>query len=178
MKQRSMIFALALAGFAAAVIPTHLTNGFGAHQPGGCTGETHRQFDFWLGDWRVSNAEGSFAGTNRVRKILDGCVLHESWRGAGGLTGQSFNIYESSSDRWHQTWVDSHGTLLLLSGALKAGKMILEGETAASGPGIVFERITWTPLGPDRVRQLWEASSDSGSSWTVRFDGLYERTGN
>jgi len=141
---------------------------------GPCSSARHRQFDFWIGDWNVSSNDQP-AGTNSVTTIVNGCALQENWQGAGpgGVSGTSFNIYDQANDKWHQTWVDSSGTLLELDGGLVAGSMVLEGERpSADGSGTTVHRITWTPNMDGSVRQLWEASSDQ-KTWTVLFDGLY-----
>jgi hypothetical protein len=39
------------------------------------------------------------------------------------------------------------------------------------------QRVTWSPRPDSRVRQLWESSTDGGKTWSVVFDGLYERQG-
>ncbi|MCP4663212.1 MAG: hypothetical protein GY856_48085 [bacterium] len=45
----------------------------------------------------------------------------------------------------------------------------------SSGPATPpIQRITWSPLGDGRVRQLWESSVD-GQGWKVVFDGTYTR---
>lgn len=143
--------------------------------PSPCSGAEYRQFDFWIGNWTVfSNDEE--AGTNSVEPILGGCAIQENWQGTGpgGVSGTSFNIYDRANDQWHQTWVDSSGTLLELDGGLVAGSMVLQGERpAADGAGTATHRITFTPNPDGSVRQLWEASSD-GETWTVLFDGLYK----
>ena len=141
--------------------------------PGLCDSEEHRQFDFWIGDWNVTS-NGQAAGTNSIHPILNGCGLQENWQGAGagGIRGSSFNIYDLTSRHWHQTWVDSSGTLLLLDGGLVDGAMVLAGKKLArDGNGTTEHRITWTPNPDGSVRQLWEASRDGGNSWTVLFDG-------
>src|SRR5689334_4174783 len=79
-----------------------------------CTAPEYRQFDFWLGDWDVTNPAGKAAGHNRVTSEYGGCVLQEHWTGAGGSVGSSFNIYDPVRKVWHQTWVDNGGTLLEL----------------------------------------------------------------
>jgi hypothetical protein len=152
----------------------------GSGQPpsaGPCSGPEYRQFDFWLGDWTVL-ANGEPAGTNSVRVVLGGCALQENWQGAGegGISGSSFNAYDRATGRWHQTWVDSSGTLLQLDGGLAGGSMILSGERPAREGGTVLHRISWTPGEDDSVRQLWEASQDGGKSWSVMFDGQYIRS--
>jgi hypothetical protein len=142
--------------------------------PAPCAEPEYRQFDFWIGDWDVWAPNGNLAGSNRIEKILGGCVLQENWKGARGLTGYSFNTYDPGDKKWHQTWVDDQGTLLLLSGEFKDGKMVLGGATAARGTAkAALQRITWTPLSDGSVRQFWESSEDGGKTWTVAFDGSY-----
>ena len=143
-----------------------------AQQPPTCDTPEHRAFDFWIGEWDVTNPRGNVAGTNRIEPILNGCVLQENWTGAGGSIGHSFNIYDRSSGRWHQTWVDNSGLLLQLSGGLVDGAMVLSSDPAA---GNALQRITWTPNADGSVRQHWESSSDGGGTWTTVFDGLYRR---
>jgi len=144
--------------------------------PPPCSTGKYHQFDFWIGEWIVTS-NGQKAGTNSIHPVHGGCALQENWQGAGpgGISGSSFNIYDQVSDRWHQTWVDSSGTLLQLDGGWQGGSMVLEGKRpAADGNGVASHRISWTPHADGSVQQLWEASKD-GQSWTVLFDGLYEK---
>ncbi len=139
--------------------------------------ETH-QFDFWLGSWNVFDPQGRQVGTNEITSVLDGRCISESWSGAGGVTGRSLNGWDGARGRWHQTWMDSTGSTLLLDGGVRDGSMVLQG-TAPSDSDPRREdrhRITWTPSGDgDAVRQLWEVSSDEGATWSVGFDGRYRR---
>ena len=146
-----------------------------ASPAGPCTSAQHRQFDFWIGDWEVRLPDGKPAGTNRISRILDGCVLQENWTGAGGSSGASFNIYDRTARRWHQTWVDDQGSLLQLDGEFAGAVMTLRGETLDSSGAKLLQRITWERVGPAQVRQLWETSRDAGKTWTVVFDGRYLR---
>lgn len=142
-----------------------------------CSSDEYRQFDFWIGDWSVT-ANGLPAGNNSIHPIQGSCALQENWQGAGegGISGTSFNIYDQASGKWHQTWIDSNGTLLQLDGGLANGVMILEGRRPARDQGeVVLHRISWTPSSDGTVRQLWEASNDEGGNWKVLFDGLYTR---
>lgn len=144
--------------------------------PPPCSAPEHRQFDFWIGDWNVTGPDGRQAGRNRITAILDGCVLREEWTGAGGVSGTSYNIYDARSGRWHQTWVDGQGMLLLLDGGVDStGAMVLENEQPGRDGKPLRNRITWTRIGPDEVRQLWETSGDGGSTWATVFDGSYRR---
>ena len=146
--------------------------------PEPCSSPEHRQFDFWIGEWEVEDAKtGEIAGTNRIERILDGCVLRESWEGQSGLRGHSFNTWFEAGDRWHQTWVDNRGGLLELDGGLVGDSMVLEGsEPSRRDPSVtVRHRITWTPREDGTVRQHWQASKDGGETWDTVFDGLYRR---
>lgn len=150
-----------------------------APPPPACTTPENRQFDFWIGDWNVTS-NGQPAGTNSIHPIHGGCALQENWQGAGegGISGTSYNIYDQARGLWHQTWVDSSGTLLQLDGGLQDGVMVLSGKRPArDGSGMVIHRISWTPGEDGTVRQLWEASKDDGGNWSVLFDGLYTTMG-
>lgn len=146
--------------------------------PPPCSAPEYRQFDFWIGEWRVETPDRKLAGTNRISSIYGGCALEERWTGARGMSGASFNIYDRASGTWHQTWVDSNGLLLRLDGRFENGAMRLSGKRRA-GENEILERITWSRLEPAdgklRVRQLWEQSTDAGKSWTTSFDGTYIR---
>ncbi len=137
-----------------------------------CSTPEYRQFDFWAGDWVVHNAAGKLAGTNTITPMLNGCVLHEQWEGAGGSVGESFNIYDQRSGKWHQTWVDAGGLLLVLDGGMEDGSMVLRGELKGRDGVMRQQRITWTPNEDGSVRQHWENSTD-GESWNTAFDGTY-----
>lgn len=143
-----------------------------------CSEAGYRAFDFWLGDWDVTS-NGQPAGSNSITRILDGCALQEEWQGAGaaGVRGKSFNVYDKANGSWHQTWVDSTGTLLVLDGGLVDGAMVLSGERPApDGKGTALHRIAWTANEDGSVRQLWEVSRDDGENWSVLFDGHYVRS--
>jgi hypothetical protein len=114
-------------------------------------------------------------GTNRITPILGGCALREEWTGTSGSVGTSYNAWDAASRRWHQTWVDNRGLLLLLDGGLADGKMVLRGERPGQGGGTVLHRISWEPLEGGTVRQLWETSNNGGATWQVAFDGAYHR---
>jgi hypothetical protein len=135
----------------------------------------YRQFDFWVGEWDVRNPQGQQAGTNSVQLILGDCVVFENWTGARGGHGKSFNVYNAARGKWQQTWVDNSGSVLELAGEFKDGQMRFTGESVGRGGAKTLERLTFTKLDDDRVRQFWEQSTDGGKTWTVAFDGTYIR---
>lgn len=141
---------------------------------GACEGTEHRAFDFWLGEWNVFTAEGKLAGVNRIEREYGGCVLHERYAAGSAYRGESLNIYDPGRKVWHQSWVDNSGTLLLLDGGVREGRMVLEGRTLDAAGLETRHRITWTPNSDGTVRQHWE-QTDAAGKWTTAFDGLYRR---
>ncbi len=152
-----------------------------AAPPRPCASAEHRAFDFWIGEWDVTQ-NGQPAGVNQIEAIDGGCALLERWTSArGNFTGHSLNSFSRADGQWHQTWVDSGGTRLELSGGREAGiggapgegPMILQGE-APDGQGVLrANRITWTPNADGSVRQHWEVHD--GEGWNTVFDGEYRR---
>ncbi len=161
------LFALVLATFAGAVA---------AQTPApSCAAPEQRQFDFWVGHWDVYGAGDKKVGENIIERIAGNCALLENWSGNGSVTGKSLNIWDADDKRWHQTWVDSHGGRLELSGGLVEGRMVMSstGFDPKRPAVTVTQRISWTPQPDGSVRQLWESTEDAGKTWAVAFDGRY-----
>ena len=139
----------------------------------------YRQLDFWVGVWDVrpnGAPESQPPASNVITKEHDGCVIHESWT-APASTGQSFNIYDISTGRWNQTWVDNSGGLHEYKGGLQGANMVYFADLAPP-PGQaarVPTRLTFFNEGENRVRQLSEATADGGKTWTVNYDLIYMR---
>jgi len=135
------------------------------------------QFDFWVGNWEVRTAKGELAGTNRITKRADDCVLLEEWTSVGGGSGISVNYYDPAAGEWVQVWNGSGGTQITIRGGLDGdGAMALAGTLHYVGRGqTVAFRGLWTPLPDGRVRQYFEQSTDDGETWLPWFEGFYSR---
>ena len=143
-----------------------------------CRDPGSRQFDFWLGEWDVHGPAGELVGRNTISAVVNGCGLREEWRGVRGLVGTSLSTWSAQRRSWHQTWIDSSGTLLLLDGGLRDDAMVLEGVAPLpDGQATLRHRISWSLVDadPDHVRQHWETSEDGGA-WETAFDGHYRRS--
>ena len=139
-----------------------------------------REFDFWVGDWdvRPTGTTTGPASRNRVTLEENGCVVQEHWDGQGGSTGQSFNLFDRSTGKWRQTWVDNGGGQHDYVGALDAnGHMVFEGTTPApnGARGRIPTRLTLFHLHADTVRQFSQVSNDSGRTWVTSYDLTYVR---
>lgn len=133
----------------------------------------YREFDFWIGDWAVTNTgTGAPAGENDVLPLLDGCGLMENWSPTNGNRGRgkSFNFLDPATRQWRQLYLADNGLVVEFTGEWKDGAMRFTRQTKAGQ-----ERMIFTPLPAGQVRQLWELSADGGRTWTALFDGTYTR---
>jgi tetratricopeptide (TPR) repeat protein len=130
------------------------------------------QFDFWVGEWDVQTPQGQHAGNSSIQKILGSCVVLENWSG-GGLDGKSFNVYNRNLKQWQQYWVDSSGRVTVYTGSVTGGEMRYVAEAGPQNGTQVSRRMTFSQLGPGKVRQLGEFSNDGGKTWSVAYDLIY-----
>ncbi len=141
----------------------------------------HRQFDFWVGTWDVfpwAAPVGTVPaiGQNIIAPILRHCALLEQWTDARGGTGQSYNWWDQNLRTWRQLWIaDGGGTLDYSQGEFRDGAMRFSGWSRRPDGRRVEQRLTFFALHADTVRQLFEASVDSGRTWQPNFDGRYIR---
>ncbi len=139
-----------------------------------CVAPEFRQFDFWLGHWKVTNPQGKQVGTSEISRASEGCAIREQWKSASGSNGMSINYYDSADEKWHQDWVGADGLILHLQGKLVDSAMVLSGESKSTH-GRMLNRITWTPLPDGKVKQEWSISSDEGRTWKTSFVGIYQK---
>lgn len=169
----SIILGIALVSAVDAASPVPVQTPAPAPPPA-CTAPEFRQFDFWLGNWKVANPQGKQVGTSEISRASGGCAVREQWKSESGVTGISINYYDAADHQWHQHWVGSDGSILHLEGGLKGETMVLEGKTMGA-KGEVMNRVTWTPSPDGKVKQEWSTSTDNGSTWKTVFTGVYEK---
>lgn len=143
--------------------------------PMACADSTYRQFDFWIGDWDVVDADSPtvIVAHARVELILNGCVLHEIYKGLDDHEGESFSIYDVSRNTWHQSWVTNHGNLLTIEGHLRGAAMILEGTDHLPDGKPRQVRGEWRSENHG-VREVAARSTDGGVTWVPWFDLLFK----
>jgi hypothetical protein len=141
------------------------------------TDSAYRQFDFWIGEWDVENPNGQVVGRSSIQLIEGDCVLLENYASMRNLsyTGKSFNVYNAAIGRWQQFWVDSQGGVLEFKGEYKDRELRYTAESIGPQNQRTLHRLTFFDRENGTVRQLWEQSTDEGSTWTVAFDGLYRK---
>jgi len=138
--------------------------------------EGFSDFDFWIGEWDVHVANGTYAGSNVITPEQRGCVLVERWTGASGTKGMSINYKDMITGEWVQIWNSEGGTQINIRGGLNDDGMAMEGTIHYVGNGTTAPfRALWTPLEDGRVRQYFEQSNDGGKTWVPWFEGFYTR---
>lgn len=140
-----------------------------------CSTIPYQDFDFWLGDWDVFDADRSLVGNNKIEKKDQGCWIMENWIGSKGSTGSSMNYYNPKDSTWNQLWLDNNGTRLILKGRLVKGQMILEDTDHNPQQLETINRITWTPHDDGTVSQIWKSVDKINQSEKVLFYGLYRK---
>jgi hypothetical protein len=141
-----------------------------------CADAPHRTFDFWVGDWIVTTKNGPKVGDSSIRRILNDCVIFESWTGVAGGIGQSFNNYDVRSKTWKQFWVDASGGRQEYDGGVYHDDALrFTGQNPGPKGEPALQRFTFFNLDPNHVRQFQEQSTDGGKTWSVVYDFYYAR---
>lgn len=137
-----------------------------------------RDMDFWVGEWDVYTTAKQQAGKSSIQRILSGCVVLENWSGTQGDNGKSFNWYNTTTKEWQQTWVADQAYATEYRGGKREGDtMTLLANTVTAAGVPALSRLTLTRLDDNRVRQLFEQSTDSGKTWAITTDLIYVRQG-
>jgi hypothetical protein len=139
-----------------------------------CVAPEYRQFDFWLGDWDVFDFDDPNTRVARVQveRMLDRCVLRESYTDNNGRQGQSLCTFDIGSKLWHQTWVTNGGQLLLLDGNLRGGEVVLSAVEHTADGKARHVRGRWKAV-DGGVRETADTSPDGGKGWKPSFDPMF-----
>jgi hypothetical protein len=163
-----------------------LTHAAPQDRPTPCTAADYRQFDFWIGDWDITQSilqgDGSrleLPAHTSVSSTLDGCALIEHWQGevrffwenmpkVEPMTGLSVRAYDPKAGKWFIHWMDSRSTSFgpPYAGGFSGGRgeFFREWETP---DGTRVGRITFSDIRPDSVDWELAVSSDGRRTWTV-----------
>ena len=142
-----------------------------------CSAPGYQQFDFWLGDWEVSDPEGAVQGRNVITSEESGCLILERWISSSGTTGQSYNYYNPSTDKWRQVWISNSAIIDYEGGLTESGSMKLEGAITYQADGSTAPFTgEWTLNADGTVTQHFEQYSEEKDAWGVWFTGIYTRS--
>lgn len=150
-----------------------------------CSTPEARQLDFWLGEWELTwpaeqmgGARGVLGrGRNSITRLFDDCVIEENFMtDDASYRGHSVSVYDVSAEVWRQTWVDSAGGYLWLTGGEVDGQMILSTEPVEKEAGVAVNRMVFADVETDSLEWVWQRSDDGGSTWTDLWNISYRRS--
>lgn len=150
-------------------------------RPPGCAATENRQFDFWLGEWDVSNSgTTNLVAESSITLADQGCVILEYWRPFQGASGHSINGYDAIAKEWKQTWIDATGRITPYAGTMQDGTLFMDDRSNPSPPGVKFKkrRMNFRPIDANTVRQWGEGWDEAKQAWVVTWDLTYRRRAN
>jgi Tetratricopeptide repeat len=147
--------------------------------------EAEKAMHFWVGDWDCySSSNGTLSGKNTLSFRVGKNVIHESWESDGQqYSGESWNVYDRSSNSWKQTWSDSMGNVIYLEAPLSTESseeyegLMFEGTNVSPGKETSMLRMHVRPVDDGRVMQTGFSSKDKGKTWKQEYELLYVPSG-
>lgn len=155
-----------------------------AQPRGPCATAGARAFDFWIGEWEISQRilrqDGSWIelpARTSVRAALDGCALVEQWSGevlffwegmktAEPMKGFSVRAYDPRAGHWNIHWMDTRtarfGNPYVGTFVDGRGEFFRDWETP-QGPRV--GRITFVEAGANAVTWALAVSTDDRRTW-------------
>jgi tetratricopeptide (TPR) repeat protein len=138
-----------------------------------------RLFDFWIGEWDVYNNQfpNNRVGTSIIQNVSGECEILENWQSFNGpFSGKSQNWYDTTTKKWTQLWIGSGGGhQYFTDGEYKDGAMRFTFQQPGANGTLQPGNFIFYNLGPDKVRQYNEVSSDGGKTFQVGYDFMYIR---
>ena len=139
--------------------------------------DTTTWFDFWVGEWALTwkDAKGNIVyGENKISKIHDGQVILEEFKAPSlGYTGSSYSVFNPRRKEWKQTWVDSQGGYITLTGRKEGGTRIFEtSEPVARGKDQLLFRMIFHSITPESFVWEWQSTSDHKTwktAWRIEY---------
>lgn len=135
-----------------------------------------RQLDFWLGNWNIVTPGAPGNSTSNVHLALDKCLIVEDWNNGQGHSGVNMFGYSPEDKSWHGMFANNDGHVHVFpDGKVSAGSAEFHGPSRGPNGETVMNRIRITRVAADKVRQIWEKSTDNGANWRTVFEGDYSR---
>jgi hypothetical protein len=147
-------------------------------QPGSqnpCTVPETKQFDFWIGDWDLTWND-SLHGTNHVERIMESCTVQENFYDPKlKYSGKSWSVYSPVRKQWQQTWVDTQGGYISLTGGMVGDSMVLTTPERVTPKGKMISRMVFYNIKKDSFDWSWETFVPERTAWTANWKIHYER---
>lgn len=141
-----------------------------------CSSPEYAQFDFWVGNWDVYDANDKLIGHNNVVRVPNACAIQENWSSETSKSeGTSYNYYNKTDNSWNQVWIDNSGFSLELKGHFKNNAMVLKSNLIKSNKCNYYNLITWTKNNDGSVTQVWDYINENHKKIKEVFRGIYKK---
>ncbi|CAN5160650.1 hypothetical protein BH11BAC6_BH11BAC6_09910 [soil metagenome] len=134
-----------------------------------------------MGDWKLTWND-TLHGTNHVEKLFGNCTIQENFNDPNtNYLGKSWSVYNANYKIWEQTWVDSQGGFIYLTGAMKNDSLILLTQEknvpkTISPSGKLVSRMVYYHITQQSFEWSWESSTDGGINWKSNWQIHYQRS--
>lgn len=133
-----------------------------------------RQLDYWLGDWIMG--DGADKSTSHVSLSLDKCVFVEHWENGKGHVAEKMFAYTPEEKNWYGMFIDNQGRVhVFLAGKVSTDSAEFHGPSRGPNGEAVLNRLKVVRVSADRLEEIWEKSTDNGSTWTTAYRAQYSR---
>lgn len=148
--------------------------------PARCDTPQHHQFDFWVGDWQVFDAEtNQLVAFDRVEKHTEGCIIQQNltfltdlYRRPGvkyRLAGIGVNRFDGEA--WLQMWADNQWGAIVLRGSLDTnGSMVLVTVIPSRNRDV---KLVYENRPDGTVRNLQYVAPAGSGKWVKYGDLIY-----
>jgi hypothetical protein len=116
--------------------------------------------------------------------MAGGCAILENWtsnsglHAPGGYEGKSINFIDPTSHNWRQVWAGSGQDVgIFEDGGYRDGAMRFSYRKTNPQGQPVEGHFIFFNLGPNRVRQFLDQSTDGGKTYSTVYDFIYLRRG-
>ena len=143
------------------------------------TPQTENEYDFWLGEWRVTwlTKDGTkIEGTNIIETTLDGKVLQERFYDPStNFKGTSISVYNPKTSIWHQAWADNQGGYYNFIGETIGDKKYFKTLPIYKKDSVIIKRMAFYNITEKTMKWDWESSIDDGKNWTLNWQIEYSK---
>jgi hypothetical protein len=147
-----------------------------------CDTPQHHQFDYWVGDWQVFDADSQqLVAVDRVEKHAEGCIIQQNltfitdmYRRPGvnyRLAGIGVNRFDGEA--WLQIWADNQWGAIVMRGTADAnGSMTFKSIIPSRNRDL---RIIWEKRADGTVRNVEYVAPAGTEKWEKYGDLIYRR---
>jgi hypothetical protein len=147
-----------------------------------CDTPQHHEFDFWVGDWQVFDADThQLVAVDRVEKHSEGCIIQQNltfitdlYRRPGvsyRLAGIGVNRFDGEA--WLQIWADNQWGAIVMRGTPDTnGSMVFTSIIPSRNRDL---RIVWEKRPDGTVRNVEYVASTGSGKWEKYGDLIYRR---